>query len=432
MKLGVAALAATALVAAGCGDSSDNSGGGGGASAANGEVAVTPKHSTSTHAAMSGMETAKSAGKGGVDTGASALRSTLTAGLQEHVYLAGIAVDNAVTHGLTSPEFKAAAATLDKNSVALSQAIGGIYGDPAGAQFLKIWRQHIGFFVDYTKGRATKNAALVRKANKDLDGYRSQFGAFMAKANPNLTQAAVANDLKGHIATLEAAIDAVVAKDANAFNLLEAAAAHMPGTADVLAGAISKQYPKKFSGSSTSDAAALRAAMTAGLQEHTCLAGIAVAEGVGHGLDSAQFKASAGTLDKNTVALSKMIGSVYGPAAEKAFLKGWRQHIGFFVDYTKGKATKNAAMVKKANADLDGYREQFGAFLAKANPNLTKEAVANDLKGHVATLEAAIDAVVAKKANAFDLLQAAAAHMPGTAEVLSGAIAKQYPQKFPS
>jgi hypothetical protein len=383
-----------------------------------------------THSSMSASTSGS--GKGGVDTAASSLRSTLTAGLQEHVYLAGIAVDTGVNKGLDSPEFKAAAGTLDKNSVALSQAIEGVYGAEAGATFLKVWRQHIGFFVDYTKARATKNAAGVKKANADLDGYRATFGAFLAKANPNLTADAVANDLKGHVATLEAAIDAVVAKKANAFDLLQAAAAHMPGTADVLAGAISKQYPKKFPGNSTSAASVLRANMTAGLQEHTYLAGIAVAQGVGHGLDSAQFKAAAGTLDKNTVALSKAIGSIYGASAEQTFLKVWRQHIGFFVDYTKARATKDAAGVKKANADLDGYRATFGAFLAKANPNLTQEAVANDLKGHVATLEAAIDAVVAKKANAFDLLAAAAAHMPGTADVLSGAIQKQYPDKFPA
>src|SRR3954447_12734866 len=373
-RIGVAALAAAALVAAGCG-SGDND---------------TAKSATSADTMTQDSMSHKSgSGKGGVDTAASSLRATLTAGLQEHVYLAGIAVENGVTHGLDSAQFKAAAGTLDKNTVALSQAIEGIYGSAAGAQFLKVWRQHIGFFVDYTKGRATKNVALVDKANRDLDGYRAQFGAFLAKANPNLTKAAVANDLKGHVATLEAAIDAVVAKKANAFDLLQAAAAHMPGTAEVLSGAISKQYPKKFPGSSTSGAAVLRANMTAGLQEHVYLAGIAVAEGVGHGLTSPQFKAAAGTLDKNTVALSQMIGQVYGASAQKTFLKVWRQHIGFFVDYTKARATHDAAGVKKANAELDGYRAQFGAFLAKANPILTKEAVANDLKGHVATLEAA-------------------------------------------
>src|SRR3954452_7611703 len=340
-RIGVAALAAAALVAAGCGGGDSD----------------TAKSATSADTmSQDSMSHKSGSGKGGVDTAASSLRATLTAGLQEHVYLAGIAVENGVAHGLDSAQFKAAAGTLDKNTVGLSQAIEGIYGSAAGAQFLKVWRQHIGFFVDYTKGRATKNGALVKKANRDLDGYRAQFGALLAKANPNLTKAAVANDLKGHVATLEAAIDAVVAKKANAFDLLQAAAAHMPGTADVLAGAISKQYPKKFSGSSESGAAALRASMTAGLQEHTDLAGIAVAEVVAHGLGSAQFKAAAGTLDKNTVAISDVIGSLYGKANGATFLKVWRDHIGFFVEYTKGRATNDAALVKKANRELDGYR----------------------------------------------------------------------------
>src|SRR3954471_21125856 len=234
-RIGVAALAAAALVAAGCGGSDNTTSKPAGSSPA-----------TMTHDSTMSMSTKSGSGKGGGNSAASALRSTLTAGLQEHVYLAGIAVDQGVTNGLDSPQFKAAAGTLDKNSVALSQAIASVYGDAAGKQFLKVWRQHIGFFVDYTKGRATKNAAMVKKANADLDGYRAQFGAFLAKANPNLTADAVANDLKGHVATLETAIDAVVAKKSNAFDLLQAAAAHMPGTAEVLAGAIQKQFPEKF------------------------------------------------------------------------------------------------------------------------------------------------------------------------------------------
>lgn len=225
-RIGVAALAAAALVAAGCGGDDNKT-----SSAAS---------SMTTHEAM-----AKSKGAA-TDSAASGLRATLTAGLQEHVYLAGIAVSNGVEHGLDSTQFTAAAGTLDRNSVALSKAIEGIYGADAGARFLKVWRQHIGFFVDYAKGRATKDDALVAKANRNLDGYRAQFGAFLAKANPNLTADAVANDLKGHIATLEAAIDAVIAKKPNSFDLLQAAAAHMPGTAQVLAGAIQKQFPKKF------------------------------------------------------------------------------------------------------------------------------------------------------------------------------------------
>lgn len=230
VKYGAAALAAAALVAAGCGSS--------------GNKVDSAAAGSGSHSSMAMAST--TSGKGGADSPASALRAELTAGLQSHVYLAGIAVDTAVAHGLTSPQFRAAAGALDQNSVALSKAIGGIYGPDAGAKFLKIWRQHIGFFVDYTKGRATHDAALVKKANKELDGYRAQFGAFLAQANPNLTAAAVSNDLKGHIATLEAAIDAVVAGKASAFNLLADAAMHMSGTADVLATAIAKQFPKQF------------------------------------------------------------------------------------------------------------------------------------------------------------------------------------------
>ena len=142
--------------------------------------------------------------------------------------------------------------------------------------------------------------------------------------------------------------------------------------------------------------------------------------------------AAAKSLDANSVDLSKSIESVYGADAGKAFLDLWRKHIGFFVDYTTGKATNDTAKVEKARKDLDGYRADFGAFIASANPNLPKQAVADELTPHVATLFAAIDAQAAKDATAFDKLRVAASHMPMTANVLAGGIAKQFPQKFGS
>ena len=100
--------------------------------------------------------------EGDVDSDASDLRSGLTALLQEHVYLAGIAIDSAVGAGgdLEQPLPKAAVAALDANSVALSKAVGAAYPD-AEEPFLESWRQHIGFFVDYTLGKATKDDAKV-------------------------------------------------------------------------------------------------------------------------------------------------------------------------------------------------------------------------------------------------------------------------------
>ena len=183
---------------------------------------------------------------GGTETGAAELRANLTAGLQEHVYLAGIAVANGVGQGLDSPEFKAAAGTLDKNSVGLSEAIGSVYGQDAGKQFLALWRDHIEFFVEYTKGKATGDAKAMNAAKRKLDGYRAEFGAFLASANPELTKQAVADELKPHVASVIATIDAAVAGSPETFERLREAASHMPTTANVLAGAIVKQFPDKF------------------------------------------------------------------------------------------------------------------------------------------------------------------------------------------
>ena len=216
-KTGAAALAVTALFAAGCGGDDEEQ-----------------SASAGTAPAMSKTTASKSP----TETGAAELRSTLTAGLQEHVYLAGIAISQGVEQGLDSAEFKAAAATLDDNSKGLADAIGSVYGDPAGKQFLAIWRDHIGFFVDYAKGD--------KGARAKLDGYRAEFGAFLAGANPNLTEEAVAEELKPHVASVFAVIDSVKAKDGKTFDLLREAASHMPQTANVLAGAIAKQFPDKF------------------------------------------------------------------------------------------------------------------------------------------------------------------------------------------
>ncbi len=407
----LAAIAAAGLSLAACGDDDPSP---------NAEAA--PPATT----AASGMDHSS----GGAADTASDLRAGLTGLLTDHVYLAGIAVSTGVGSGLDSGAFKAAAGTLDKNSVGLSEAIGSVYGDAAGKQFLELWRAHIGFFVDYTKAKAGKDAEAAAAARTKLDGYREDFGAFIASANPNLPKAAVAEDLEPHVETVIDAIDAVVAKYPTAFEKLRVAAGHMPMTAAVLAGGIAKQFPEKFTGDADASGAELRAGLTALLTEHVDLAGIAVVTGVGSGLDSEAFTAAAGTLDKNSVALSEAIGSVYGDAAGEQFLALWRTHIDFFVDYAKAQAGGDDKASRAALAKLDGYRSDFGAFIASANPNLPKEAVAAELEPHVETLAAAIRAAAKKSPKTFDRLQAAAAHMPMTAEVLAGGIAKQFPDKF--
>ena len=173
----------------------------------------------------------------------------------------------------------------------------------------------------------------------------------------------------------------------------------------------------------------LRTGLNSLFREHVFLA--AAATGAALSGRDAEFKAAASSLDGNSIDISKAIGSVYGAGAEEAFLPLWRKHIGFVVDYTVGVATKDKAKMDKAVADLVQYTEDFGAFLSSANPNLTKEAVANLVKDHVLTLKDVIDAqATGDPIKAYTAIRTAAGHMGMIADPLAAAIAKQFPERF--
>ena len=124
---------------------------------------------------------------------------------------------------------------------------------------------------------------------------------------------------------------------------------------------------------------------------------------------------------------------MYGSGAEQAFLPLWRKHIGFFVDYTVGVATKDRAKQDKAVGDLVQYTQDFGAFLSSANPNLPKSVVADLVKTHVLTLKDVVDAQAAgDQTKAYMAIRTAAGHIHMIADPLAEAIVKQFPTRFAS
>jgi hypothetical protein len=180
---------------------------------------------------------------------------------------------------------------------------------------------------------------------------------------------------------------------------------------------------------SATQAASLRTTLNALFAEHVVLAGAAT--GAALGGREAEFKAAAGALDANSVAIAQAIGSVYGKDAEAAFLPLWRKHIGFVVDYTVGVAGSDRAKQDKAVNELVAYTQDFGAFLASANPNLPKAVVADLVKHHVVTLKTVIDAQAAKDpARAYTAARTAAGHMQQIADPLAEAIVKQFPDRY--
>lgn len=416
---GTVALSLGAAACGGAGTAHTNSSSSASSGSPSTTVAPAPKSSPSSAASVT-------------STPAATLRAQLDALLREHVDLTGVVVQDAVSDGLTSPQTQAAVTVLGQNTDALGAAVGSLYGPAAQKQFLDIWRAHIGYFVDYTKGVATNDPAMVAKANQDLAGYETDFGKFLASATGGkLPATAAAADLKGHVQTLEAAISAIVAKSPTAGVKLQMAADHMDGTAAVLAGAFAQA--KHVPGNPNGAGATLRAELTGMLVQHVAATATVVQSAASTGLTSAQTQGAITALDSNTQHLGAAIGSIYGSAAQQQFLKLWTAHIGFFVNYTKGLATHDQAMVAQANSDLNGYVDNFAGFVASATKGkLSKTAAAADLQGHVQTLEAAISAIVANSPTAPAKIQMAESHMVGTATVLSSAIAAAAPSKFSS
>lgn len=192
----------------------------------------------------SGKTSEKKSVSSTTDTKAAGLRVVLNNLEAQHVDLASAAT-RAGFDG--SANFKPAAGALDENSVALSKAIGSLYGKEAEARFLEIWRSHITFFVNYTVAAKNGDQAGMDKAVSDLNGYVSAISDLLGGAT-GLPKEAVASLITEHVGLLKSAVDKYGANDYEGSYAAQADARTQITTkiADTLAGAIVKQSPDKF------------------------------------------------------------------------------------------------------------------------------------------------------------------------------------------
>lgn len=332
---------------------------------------------------------------GNGSTAAADLRAGLTYLLTEHVYLAGIAVDTAYVTAPDSPEFKLAAKALDKNSVAIADAVGSIAGQDKRGAFLQSWRSHIDDFVAYAVAAKNGDAAGKRSAVKNLEAYQRTAGMFFEDLTGGaLPASAVRATLAEHAETLIASIDAFAAGDRSAFDKLKVAADHMPMTAAALAAGV--DTATKMAGATDDQASEVRALLNAELTEHVYLAGVAVFTAYAEGADSGAFKAAAATLDKNSVEIADAVTSLTDKATGDAFLQSWRSHIDDFVTYAVGVAEGDRQAQMQALSNLDAYAKAQGQSLSELTGGaLPAAAVEKEFTVHIASLTAAIDALAA-------------------------------------
>lgn len=174
-----------------------------------------------------------------------ALEATLASLLTTHARLAAEASGRYLAGG--GAAFTRAADSLDANGRQLSALVGVVYGQAAGDQFLELWRQHVGFVVDYAKAMKERKRRAYELAVVKLVGYAPDLADFFRAACPAIDRAAMVELLGDHIQELMRIVEAQAGRDPSRVPArVQAAMAHMPAVAGALAAGLATQFPDRF------------------------------------------------------------------------------------------------------------------------------------------------------------------------------------------
>ncbi|MPZ00724.1 MAG: copper amine oxidase [Actinophytocola sp.] len=175
--------------------------------------------------------------KGSVEGQAVDLRSSLGQLLGEHAQLAMQAMRSGVSG---EKDFEALAGALNENTKDLTAAISSVFGEEGGKAFMKMWADHIDFFVQYTVALAEDDKQKQDDALKRLEQYRQDFSNFLDTASEgNIPANVVADGLQMHVNQLTSQVKQFNDDDFDgAFSSADEAYNHMYDTAKALSGGI--------------------------------------------------------------------------------------------------------------------------------------------------------------------------------------------------
>jgi hypothetical protein len=362
------------------------------------------------------------------DAPATALRILLDRALGEHAFLLGEVIRSGIAG---APDFSAAAATLEANSDDVIGGITDVYGAEAGEAFGEQWRNHVAYIVDYGRALGDGDADAAQLAAEQLDRYVTDFSGFLADALPALPRDAVEGLIGEHVQQLEHVASFDEQDFGGAYAAIRETYAHMFAVGDGLAIGIVSLYPDRFTGreAAFSPATDLRVTLDRLLGEHSYLAALAMRAVL---RDAADVPSAAEALSANSTDLRDTIGLIYGTAAGDAFAELWSTHVDAYVVYVTAIAGDDDGAADSALAELDEYQEDFSAYVAEANPFLSGDAFEALIATHTDHLVAQADAYASGDYDtSYELGREAYAHTGELSASLAGAIADQFPMRFP-
>lgn len=362
------------------------------------------------------------------DEPATELRVGLGRLLGEHAFLT---LDVVRTGAGTGPQSAAASDALDANTAEIVAAMEAVYGAEAADAFGELWRNHIGYLVDYARAVAAGDAEAAELAQAQLERYVADFSSLMVTAVPALPEEVVSGLIDEHVQQLAHVADLDESAYDDAYRSIRETYHHMFTIGDALAVGIVDRFPDRFAGRfvAFSPAVDVRITLERLFGEHTYLAALAMRASYGAAADA---PSAIRALRENGIDLTAVIADVYGAPAGDTFGLLWDRHIDAYLAYVDGLASDDRDAAAAALDDLAAYRNELSTFVADANPHAGREQLEALIGEHNTHLVEQADAYAAGDyGSAFEVGRDAYRHSSQMAAVLAEAIADQFPQRFP-
>jgi hypothetical protein len=361
------------------------------------------------------------------DSKAADLRVRLDALLGEHVMV--IAKASLAAAANRADEYRGYATLLIGNGSDITDVMGSAFGPSEAAQFDPIWAEQNNYFVDYTVGIVSHDAARSNGAESSLiNTYVPQFAHFMSSM-ASIPLDPITQLTTEQVLETKAIIDDEAAlNNAKMFADLRRAYAQASRVADSIASAITRKFPDKFPGDPSSKAVGFRATLDALLEEHSYLATMTTsAAAAGRSTEEA---AALTALAANADVLGTLFSQAFGAAIGTRFDEAWGARDAELVVYAS--ATDAASRQAAATSLSNEFVQQFSSLLRDA-VDLRDAAIAYPVQSQVADMIRVIDDQRSKSAGqvAADDHTAAAATYP-IGDVIADAAVAKLPDKFSS
>ncbi len=288
---------------------------------------------------------------------------------------------------------QAANAALGKNTDAMGQIVGTMFGDAAKNQFATLWASHVQAFFNYARGLADHDDAVRTQAQTTITAFEHNLAAFFSGASQGRLPAATAEAvIREHVDHLLHQADLYAAGDyAKADQTYREAYTQAFGIGKALASTL---LPPNVATVLNTPTWRLRSELDRLLGEHVVLVIAAMRSGV---TNAADFSAAATTVNGNTRDLAGAIDTLFGGPAAKRFQSLWADHVDALISYAGALVKHDDAQRSQARAKLSTFESQFAAYLfAATNKKLTNTALAKAFLMHDQMLIGEVEAFVGK------------------------------------